>query len=234
MAGAALDRPDFVEAAVQGARHLLAVGSLDDGGFIVPHTIPPTTRREVEPVTYTWCHGPAGTSHLFAALAHAGVAEVAGLRGHRPAPTVPALDPHLGCPAAAAPRVLGQRRPVLRHRRRRGRAARRRPGLARPGPAGHAAGRAPGTMGDALVERAIRDEDGARWRFIEHRQDPPLLPPGTSWMQGAAGIAAFLLRLARVLEDGPDAPVVDRPDQWWAVPARLRTVWPRSAAEQGA
>ena len=60
------------------------------------------------------------------------------------------------------------------------------------------------TMGDALVERAIRDEAGARWRFIEHRQDPPLLPPGTSWMQGAAGIAAFLLRLARVLEDGLD------------------------------
>jgi hypothetical protein len=43
-------------------------------------------------------------------------------------------------------------------------------------------------------------------------------------MQGAAGIAAFLLRVARVLGTGLDAPVVDRPDQWWAVPARLRTV----------
>ena len=63
-----------------------------------------------------------------------------------------------------------------------------------------------GTMADALVERAIRDEAGARWRFIEHRQDPPLLPPGTSWMQGAAGIAAFLLRLARVIDNGLGAP----------------------------
>jgi hypothetical protein len=62
---------------------------------------------------------------------------------------------------------------------------------------------------------------GVRWRFTEHRQDPPLLPPRTSWMQGAAGIAAFLLRFARVLEDGPAAAVVDRPDQWWAVPERL-------------
>ena len=78
-------------------------------------------------------------------------------------------------------------------------------------------------MADALVERAIRDQAGARWRFIEHRQDPPLLPPGTSWMQGAAGIAAFLLRLARVLEGGLAAPVVDRPDQWWAVPGALHT-----------
>ena len=49
-------------------------------------------------------------------------------------------------------------------------------------------------------------------------------PPGASWMQGAAGIAAFLLRLARVMRDGLTAPVVDRPDQWWAVPAGLRTV----------
>ena len=77
-------------------------------------------------------------------------------------------------------------------------------------------------MGDALVERAIRDKGQAFWRFVEHRQDPPLLPPGTSWMQGAAGIAAFLLRLARVADEGLDAPVVDRPDQWWAVPRRLR------------
>src|SRR5207344_2990517 len=34
---------------------------------------------DVDPVTYTWCHGPAGTSHLFAALAHVGVHTVAGL-----------------------------------------------------------------------------------------------------------------------------------------------------------
>jgi Lanthionine synthetase C-like protein len=80
------------------------------------------------------------------------------------------------------------------------------------------------TMADALAGRAVRDQAGACWRFTEHRRDPPLLPPGTSWMQGAAGIAAFLLRLARVIEDGLSAPVVDRPDQWWAVPGRLRTV----------
>ena len=52
-------------------------------------------------MTYNWCHGPAGTSQLFAALALAGVDEIA-------------------------------------------------------------------------------DQAGARWRFTEHRQNPPLLPPGTS------------------------------------------------------
>jgi lantibiotic modifying enzyme len=232
MAGAVLDRADFVEAAVQGARHLLAVGSLNDDGFVVPHTIPPAD-RVVEPVTYTWCHGPTGTSHLFAALAHAGVTEVDGIE------------------------VTDLRRRCLHSVLTSGVPQRLRPGFW--GNDGRCCGTAgvgdvlldaaqdtpdpdrrdmlmaaARTMGDALVERAIRDQDGARWRFIEHRQDPPLLPPGTSWMQGAGGIAAFLLRLARVLEDGPDSPVVDRPDQWWAVPARLRTVRPRSVpSEQG-
>ena len=69
----------------------------------------------------------------------------------------------------------------------------------------------------------MHDGTGACWRFVEHRQDPPLLPPSPTWMQGSAGIAAFLLRLARVERDGLAAPVVDRPDQWWTVPPAVRT-----------
>lgn len=224
VAGEALGRQDFVDAAVRGAEHLLAVGSLDDDGFIVPHTIPPA-RRVVEPVTYSWCHGPTGTSHLFAALSHAGVTEVAGRE------------------------VAGLRQRCLHSVLTSGVPERLRPGFwdndgrccgtagvgdvlldayqdctdpARAGTLLDAAR----TMGNALVDRAIRDRTGARWRFVEHRQDPPLLPPGTSWMQGAAGIAAYLLRLSRVIRDGPGAPVVDRPDQWWAVPPQLRTSHP--------
>ena len=220
VAGRALGCDDFVAAAVDGARHVLSVGSLEDGGFVVPHTIPPST-REVEPVTYTWCHGPAGTSHLFAALAHAGVTEVAGLSvdelRHRcltsiltsglPERLRPGFWDNDGrcCGTAGVGDVLLDAAQYF---------------------AGTAEAenlmRAARVMGDALVERAIRDEAGARWRFLEHRKDPPLLPPGTAWMQGAAGIAAYLLRLDRYLENGPDAAVVDRPDEWWAVPERLR------------
>jgi lantibiotic modifying enzyme len=221
IAGTALHRPDFVEAARRGAQHLLAVGSLDDDGFIVPHTIPPTT-RVVEPVTYTWCHGPAGTSYLFAALSHAGVAEVDGiavtelrqrclnsiLASGVPQRLRPGFWDNDGrcCGTAGVGEVLLD---AVQDSTDPARAATLMD-----------AGR---TMGDALVERAIRDEEGARWRFLEHRQDPPLLPPGTSWMQGAAGIGAFLLRLTRVIEDGPGATVVDRPDQWWGVPAHVRS-----------
>jgi lantibiotic modifying enzyme len=222
VAGAALGRQDFIDAADRGARHLLAVGSLDDDGFIVPHTIPPST-RDVDPVTYTWCHGPAGTSYLFAALSHAGVAQVADLpvTGLRQRCLTSILSS--GVPRRIRPGfwdndgrccgTAGVTEALLD-------AVQDCPDPARADTLLHAAR----TMGDALVERAIHDRAGARWRFLEHRQEPPLLPPGTSWMQGAAGIAAALLRLARVMQDGPDAPVVDRPDQWWAVPTHLRTV----------
>jgi hypothetical protein len=222
IAGAALGRADFTAAAARGAQHLLAVGRLDEDGFIVPHTLPYST-RDVEPVTYNWCHGPAGTSQLFAALALAGVDKIGGLpvtwlrqrcldailASGVPARLRPGFWDNDGrcCGTAGVGDVLLD--------------------AAQDGSDPAQAGRLlqdARTMADALADRAICDQAGARWRFTEHRTDPPLLPPGTSWMQGAAGIAAFLLRLARVMDDGLSAPVVDRPDQWWAVPARLRTV----------
>ncbi len=228
VAGRALDRQDFIRAARLGAQHLLTVGMLDDGGFIIPHTIPPS-RREVDPVTYGWCHGPAGTSYLFAALAHAGVAEVGGLE---------VADLRRRCLHSILTSGVPQRiRPGFWDND--GRCC----GAAGVGDALLDAAQdsddseradelldAARTMGDALVERAIRDRTGARWRFLEHRQDKPLLAPGTSWMQGAAGIAAYLLRLTRVIQDGLSAHVVDRADQWWAIPPPLRTVHTPSGA----
>lgn len=221
VAGAALGREDFVEAAVQGAEHVLSVGQLNDGGFVVPHTVPPS-KREVEPVTYTWCHGPAGTSHLFSALAHAGVAEVSGLgvgelrqrcltsilTSGVPRRLRPGFWDNDGrcCGTAGVGDVLLDAAQDSRDT-----------------DTAETLVRAARGMGDALAERAVRDEAGARWRFVEYRQEHPLLPPGTAWMQGAAGIAAYLLRFARFIGSGPEAAVVDRPDQWWAVPARLRT-----------
>ena len=173
-------------------------------------------------MTYNWCHGPAGTSQLFAALAVAGVDEVSGfgvtslrqrclnsiLTSGVPARLRPGFWDNDGrcCGTAGVGDILLD-------------AAQDCDDPARAGVLLAAAR----TMADALTERAIRDQAGACWRFTEHRRDPPLLPPGTSWMQGAAGIAAFLLRMAHVMDSGlTGAPVVDRPDQWWAVPGRLR------------
>ena len=72
-------------------------------------------------------------------------------------------------------------------------------------------------LADTLVERAVIDGPHAYWRFIEHRAEEPLLPPGVGWMQGAAGIAAFLFHVSRVAQGGEGTDPVRRMDNWWAV-----------------
>lgn len=212
-AGAARGRPDWVDAARRGAEHLVTLGDTSDGGFRVPHVVPGSD--DFDTFTYTWCHGPTGTSLLFAALDRAGVPEVAG----------------------RAPGAW--ERACLHSVRVSGVPERRYPGF------WDNDGRCCGTagvgdvvlnlwhrhgqdtdldfaivLGDALVERAITDGDQAYWRFVEHRNEDPLLPPGIGWMQGAAGIAAYLFRLGRLLDQGPQAPAVARMDTWWALPER--------------
>ena len=71
-------------------------------------------------------------------------------------------------------------------------------------------------LADTLVERAVREEPHAYWRFLDHRAAEPLLPPKVGWMQGAAGIAAFLFRVSGTVQDGRDAAPVARMDTWWA------------------
>lgn len=210
-AGTDLGRADLVRVASSGAEHLVTLADAGNDGFVVPRRFPPLD--DAEPVTYNWCHGPAGTSLLFLALDLAGVDEVAG----------------------AAP--LAWQRRCLTSVRTSGLPARLRPGF------WDNDGRCCGTAGvgdvlldswqllghaedvelalrlaDTLLERAVREGPHAYWRFVEHRATEPLLPPGVGWMQGAAGIAAFLFRAARVVDRGRTAPAVARMDTWWALP----------------
>lgn len=206
-AGVRFDRPELVAAATRGAAHLVSLGTVDGDGFVVPHRIPPGE----QPLAHGWCHGGSGTSLLFSALERAGVAEVAG----------------------AAPQVWHRR--CLHGVRTSGLPARLRPGF------WDNDGRCCGTAGvgdvfldawcrdgaredlafatrlaDALVERAVTDGPHAYWRFVEHRAEEPLLPPGIGWMQGAAGIAAFLFRVSRAVRGSTAA--VPRMETWWALP----------------
>lgn len=210
LAGLELDRPDLVEAAHQGAEHLVTLADTSGDGFVVPRQIP--NDGPLDDVTFTWCHGPTGTSLLFPALVGAGVDDVAG-----------------------APTLTWQRR-CLRSVRTSGVPARLRPGF------WDNDGRCCGTAGvgdvfldswhrsgdegdlefalhlaDTLVERAVREGPHACWRFIEHRAEEPLLPPGVGWMQGAAGIAGFLFHADRVVQGGAAAEAAPRMDSWWAL-----------------
>jgi lantibiotic modifying enzyme len=211
VAGPQLGRPELTEAARRGAEHLVTLGDRSGGGFVVPRRIPPSA--DLEEVTYTWCHGPAGTALLFSALHWAGVAEVAG----------------------EAP--LAWQRRCLHSVRTSGVPDRLRPGF------WDNDGRCCGTAGvgdvfldawqqsgdedhldfaahlaDVLVVRAVNEGDRAYWRFVEHRADEPLLPPGVGWMQGAAGIVGFLFRVSRALAEGGGARSVARMDDWWTLP----------------
>jgi hypothetical protein len=212
LAGAELDRSDLTDAARRGAEHLVTLGDAHGQGFVVPHVIPQTP--DLDEVTYTWCHGPTGTSLFFRGLQYAGIDDVAG-----------------ETPDSWHRRCLNSVRAS-------GVPERLYPGF------WDNDGRCCGTAGvgdvfldswhhsgadedlafavqlaDTLVERAIVDGPHAYWRFIEHRAKEPLLPPGVGWMQGTAGIAAYLFHISRVVEDGPAAAAVPRMDTWWALPS---------------
>jgi lantibiotic modifying enzyme len=199
-AAEALHRLDLREVAEASARRLLALGTQDDGTVAVPHTLPPHPRAES--YSWGWCHGPTGTVQLFALLAR---------------DDEQWLQPMHGCLDAL---------------RRSGIPQRLYPGF------WDNIGQCCGTAGvgdlaldryqatgddqwlawaDLLAEdvlaRAIDQETGCAWSHTEHTADPPELPAEAGFMQGAAGIAAFLLRLVRVHQIGPDAQRVAWPDR---------------------
>ena len=189
----------------------LSLGDTSDGGLRLQHRIP--GQEGLDTFTYTWCHGPAGTSLLFAALDRAGVPAVAGrtpydweracLHSLRPPASPSVATPVSGTTTDAA--------------------AVRRESATWCSTSG--SGTATTTTSPSRSPSPTRSPTARSatatatyWRFVEHRNDDPLLPPGVGWMQGAAGIAAYLFRLARVLEQGRDAPAVARMDTWWALP----------------
>jgi len=211
-AGIALDRRDLVEAATRGAEHLLSLGDTSDGGLRLPHRIP--GQEGLDTFTYSWCHGPTGTSLLFAALDRAGVSAVgdrspydwerACLHSLQVSGIPERLHPGFWDNDGRCCGTAGVGDVVLNVWQRTG----------RDEDLAFAV-----TLADAIVDRAMGEGDLVYWRFVEHRNEDPLNPARPGWMQGAAGISAYLLRLARVLEQGRDAEAVARMDTWWALPS---------------
>jgi hypothetical protein len=215
-AGIALDRPDLVDAARKGAEHLLTLGDTSDGGLRIPHRIP--GQEGLDTFTYSWCHGPTGTSLLFAALARAAVSAVGDRSpSHWERACLHSLQVS-GIPERRYPGfwdndgrccgTAGVGDVVLNIWQRTG----------ADDDLAFAVTLADAIVDRAIVDRAITEEQACYWRFVEHRNADPLNPPGPGWMQGAAGIAAYLFRLARALEHGRSAAAVPRMDTWWALP----------------
>lgn len=200
--GHATGRADLTELALEGAADFVARDQGGPDGFLVRHSTPQYRPDVIDPVSYGWCHGPAGDAQFFRLLRD--------------------LD---GGPAWSA---LADRcwHTVTRS----GIPRRLRPGFWDNngrccGTAGVLAlacdrlaeGREAYDFAQVLVAdlaaRAIRDADGARWSNTEHRATPSDLEPRTDWAMGNAGIVRELLRFVRVSRGGDPAYAFAWPDQ---------------------
>ena len=70
---------------------------------------------------------------------------------------------------------------------------------------------------DVIVAKSDLTDGGRRWRHAEHRDRPEFLQAQTGYMQGAAGIASFLIHMATT---DAGAPVKIAMPDW---PRRVRT-----------
>lgn len=173
----------FLDAAVSGATYLEAIATYDDDRMLIFHHDAPDGRA----LYYLgWCHGPAGTARLFYRL-------------HK---------------------ATGQQRWLDRmHALTRGVLASGIPETRTPGfwqnisaccgnvSVGHYFLDLERNLGDdtarAMIDRIVEDtrqratidQTGARWMQAENRIDPNVQFAQLGYMQGAAGVGTFLLRL---------------------------------------
>jgi hypothetical protein len=180
-------RADLVELALAGAADVVARDEAGPEGFLVRHSTPQYRPDVIEPVSYGWCHGPAGDAQVFRLL-----------RDITADPLWPALAERCWhtVTRSGLPRRL---RPGFWDNN--GRCC---------GTAGvlalacdrMAEQQDPFDFAHVLVadlfHRAIRDGDGARWCNHEHRATPSDLEPCTGWAMGNAGIVRELLRFVRL------------------------------------
>lgn len=183
--GAAVGRTDLVDVAARAADGLLALGEQPGGGWAVPLLIPPMPDRPA--VNFGWCHGPAGTIRLFVLLDRVrpdprwqrGVDGcLRALRDSRiPQRLYPGYWDNVArcCGTAGVGQMLIDRfqatgdPQMLAFARR---------------------------LADDVLARAVPAPAGVTWSNTEHTATPPELPPQPGFMQGSAGVAGWLARLA--------------------------------------
>lgn len=182
--------PRFLEAAIAGARYVLSKATPQGQGFLVCHT-----EEARNPIFYLGaCHGPPGTGRLFLAL-HEITGDGEWLDHARG--MVHGLQ-HLGAPETRSKGFwrnhgqccgdAGVGELALLMARRTGEAdyvdlARR--------------------CADEILRHSEIKDGERRWVQAEHRDRPEFLEAQTGYMQGAAGIASFLLHLDTTLSGQP-------------------------------
>jgi len=188
----------FLDAARDGADHLLSIADRSDDGLRIHHHTP----GGADLYYLGWCHGPCGTARLFTRLerltaeASYGDAARGGARSVMtsglPQRRLPGFWNNVGLCCGSAG--------VIEFMLERARAT---------GDASHV--RFAEIVADDLLARGTRDERGLRFEQAEHRTRPERLEAQTGCMQGAAGIGLALLHLA-AFERGEPASDLVLPD----------------------
>lgn len=174
----------FLDGALAGARYLLAVAKTEGDMCLIFHHEPEEDGKKL--FYLSWCHGPAGTARLWYQLykvtgdvkwlgwteASARAILASGIPEGRTAGFWNNVSQCCGSAGVAAfflevHRATGKREYLDFSRR----------------------------VTAEMLTRATTDAAGTRWVQAEHRVRPEQLVAQTGWMQGAAGIGAWLLRL---------------------------------------
>jgi len=190
----------FLDGALAGARYLLAIARTEGDICLVQHDQP----DNLDLYYLGWCHGPAGTARLFYQLSLAtNDSEWKGwvrksangiLTSGIPQRRTPGFWNNVSqcCGSAGVAQFMLDYYGISKD----------------PKYLAFAQ-----TMTADLLSRSTRDILGTRWVQAENRVQPDLLIAQTGYMQGAAGIGMWLLRL-----DGLEkkrAPFVRFPDSPW-------------------
>lgn len=174
----------FLDGALAGARYLLAVAKTEGDMCLIFHHEPEEDGKKL--FYLSWCHGPAGTARLWYQLykvtgdkkwlewteASARAILASGIPEGRTAGFWNNVSQCCGSAGVAAffleaHRATGKAEYLAFSRR----------------------------VTAEMLTRATTDATGTRWTQAEHRVRPEQLVAQTGWMQGAAGIGGWLLRL---------------------------------------
>ncbi|MFJ3310685.1 lanthionine synthetase LanC family protein [Streptomyces sp. NPDC086549] len=200
--GGVTGRADLVELALAGAADVVARDEAGPEGFLVRHSTPQYRPDVIEPVSYGWCHGPAGDAQVFRLLRDITAAPAWSALADRCWHTVT----HSGLPRRLRPGFWDNN----------GRCCGTAGVLAlacdRIAEQQDSYDFAQVLVAD-LAARAIRDSDGARWSNFEHRATPSNLEPCSGWAMGNAGIVRELLRFVRLSRGGDPRYAFAWPDQ---------------------
>ena len=172
----------YLDAALAGAKYLQAIAKTEGDICLLPHNQP----DGLDLYYLGWCHGPVGSARLWYLLARvtgdrnwmAWVDKSANAlrRSGIPEQRTPGFWNNVSqcCGSAGVAQFFLDLHGIKSDRTHMAFAKR---------------------MTADLLARGTRDEKGLRWIQAEHRVRPELLVAQTGYMQGAAGIGMWLLRL---------------------------------------